>query len=177
VSEQNIPPILDSGFVAYPRGSEEPIFGSSEKLTKLYRGYHGMSYSFLFVFLSVICLIATSALFTQKGYDVFAIVSMLVGIAAFVAAIIFGVRSGIDIGYGVGWTQAAGAILGFLAPFVGVLMIAIIQYIAIGEIKRYGIPIGSFSGIKGKLVRAKIKELAAIETSSRPNSPSLIESQ
>jgi hypothetical protein len=123
-----------------------------------------MSYTLLFVLLFVICAIAPSSLKSSPGIEIIGILLALIGLVLLGVSLFFGVRSDIDIGFGIGWSQGVGAVLGFLSPLVGLLMIATMQHLATSEMKKYGIP----AGVKGKYVKARIAELVAIENASRP---------
>jgi hypothetical protein len=167
MSEGSIPPVQPS-YVAYPRGNVPQFYGSSEKLRKLYRGYHGLSYCVLTLILAAITIMGGAVLMGSKGSEVIGAIVMILGIGLYIFAIVLGFKAGRDIGFGSGWSPAMGPIMGLLAPLVGIVMIAILQYLAIAEIKRYGIKIGSFSGLKKALVMEKIDELVAAERTPQP---------
>jgi hypothetical protein len=163
MNENPIPPPPQAGFAAYPRAGQFQVYGTSEKLTRLFRGYHGMSYTFLLMILSTILLFVGIGVSGTKGSEAIGIALLVLAVPSYVATFFLSVRSGGDIGFGNGWSPAMGGILGFLAPLVGIIMIGIIQYLALDEMKRYGIKTGTFSGVNKHAVRQKIDELIAIE--------------
>jgi hypothetical protein len=167
MSEGSIPPIQPS-YVAYPRGNVPQFYGSSEKLTRLYRGYHGLSYCFVCLLLATFGIFGGIGLMSSKGSELIGIAAMILGIGFYIGAFYFGVRSGGDVGFGNGWAPSTGPILGFFAPLVGIIMIGILQYLATTEMKQYGITVGSFSGVKKAKVMAKIDELVEAERTPQP---------
>ena len=155
-------------YVEYPRANMPTVYGTSEKLSRLYRGYHGMSYTFLFIFLAIVALIIGSQNVSSRGIEPVGYFCLFMTLLAYVIAFFFGIRSGIDIGYASGWSPAFGPILGFFAPIAGLIVIVILQQLALAEMKRYGSRSGSFTGIRGTVVKARIAELVAIEGQSQP---------
>jgi hypothetical protein len=169
LNEGPIPPPREN-YAAYPRANVGPgfIYGTSEKLTKLYRGYHGMSYAVLCAIGTYILMLPPAACFGNPGWEILGYILCILPIASFVGIFFFSVRSGMDIGFGNGWSPAFGVILGILAPCVGVIMCIVMQYLATAEMKRYGIVTRPFLGIDRDHVRATIANLAAMEKSLQP---------
>lgn len=151
---------------AYPRGYA-PIngrYGTSEKLVKLHRGYHGLSYTFLFMFLTYIFLVA--AIIVGDNSTVGGVLLGIICLACFVTIFYFSIRSCKDIGEGCNWSPIAGLLLGIFTPFIGLIMFVVIQMLAISEMKNYGIQSRAFRGISSKEIKAKIEELRSLEQSS-----------
>jgi hypothetical protein len=161
-----IPP--PPAYAAYPRADYGQVYGTSEKLTRLYRGYHGLSYTFLCIFVGIVFMIAAGSVSGAKGSDALVILFFLLAAAGYLASFYFSVRSGLDIGFGNGWAPATGVILGIIAPIVGIIMIVVMQYLAIGEMTRYGIKNRAFRGISKATVKERIAQLAAMENGSQP---------
>lgn len=163
--EIQAPPQAPPTMASYPRaGQMSGIYGTSEKLTRLYRGYHGLSYTFLFIILAYCLFFATIVTYDQVS----PIVGVLVGIAtvaSVVAGFYFSIRSCKDIAFGCSWKEVTGIILGIVVPFGGLIVYVVMQMLAINEIKNYGVSSGPFSGVKGRLVKAKIEELRSLESS------------
>lgn len=170
MSEPSQPPTPPPVFASYPRaGYAQQVYGTSEKLWRLYRGYHGMSWTFLLLVLSIVGLVGVGVCASpETSNTVLLIAFLLVCVAAGVACLYMAGRSGGDIGYGQGWSTGLGIFLGILAVFVGVILIAILQYLAMGEMRRYGVVPRSFGGLKKKVVLEKIEELKAYESGSQP---------
>ncbi|MBI1334842.1 MAG: hypothetical protein GC165_18400 [Armatimonadetes bacterium] len=170
MSEPSQPPTPPPVFASYPRaGYAQQVYGTSEKLWRLFRGYHGMSYAFLALCLSILCLLGGVASSTPQGsLTALGVALMVAGIISYIGAFYLGARAGADIGYGQGWASGVGLFLGFISILLGLLVIAILQYLALGEIKRYGIAPRSFGGIKKRSVMEKIEELKAYESGSQP---------
>ena len=127
-----------------------------------------MSYTILFGFLAIILTIVGFNLLSERGTIVFGEVVLIVSAVSLIATFYVSIRSGIDIGFGNNWSSGMGAVLGFLSPIVGVIMLIVMQYLAIGEMGRYGIRNRSFRGVSGADVRARVAELVAMEQASQP---------
>ena len=155
-------------YAAYPRAEYGAVYGSSEKLIRLYRGYHGMSYTFLMIFVSIIFMMAAGFTTGAKGGDSFVILIFVLAAVGYLASFYFSIRSGLDIGFGNDWPKVTGITLGVLAPVVGIIMIVIVQYLAIGEMGKYGIKNRAFRGISKVEVKERIAQLVAIEGASAP---------
>ena len=166
MEETPVPP--PPAYAAYPRANAGSMYGTSEKLTRLYRGYHGMSYCFLFMFLAFIPFFAGVGLASSPGNEVWGILCFIVAATSYIGAFYMSIRSGGDIGFGIGWPPAVGIMLGILTPLVGIIMAIVLQYVAVGEMKNYGIKNRAFKGLSKVEVRSKIEELATMEGSLQP---------
>ncbi len=163
-----VPPPIE-GYAAYPRANvtEVGVYGTSEKLTRLYRGYHGMSYSVLCAIGAYALLFPGLAFVEKPGWEILGYALFILPLASVIGIFFFSIRSGRDIGYGNDWSPALGVILGILAPCVGIIMCIVMQYLATAEMKRYGIVTRPFRGLDRALVRSTIARLAAIENPSQ----------
>ena len=167
MSEQ--PTIPPPAYASYPRaGFTETMYGTSEKLRRLYRGYHGMSYTFLLGVLCYISALAVGAVIQQPGYETIGWVLVIFPAASFFAMYYLSIRSVRDVGYGNGWADALGILLGLIVPFMCLILCAVFGYLASSEMKKYGIVTRSFKGIDKVQVKDTIARLAEMEQASQP---------
>lgn len=163
MSEGTTPPPVQSGYAAYPRAQ---FYGSAEKLERLYRAYHGMSYVFLSGVVAYIFLFVTLFGFSSDGNMAVGVIGAILCIAAIVRMFYLSIRSCKDVGYGADWKDSTGLLLGIVMPLVGLIGIIVIQYLAMEEMKRYDPSIRSFFGIRKAALKSKIDELKRLESSS-----------
>jgi hypothetical protein len=90
-------------------------------------------------------------------------VVILLAITAFVFAFYSSVKSTLQICSANGWPPLLGWFLGLSAPFVGIIMIAVIQYLALNEMKQYGLKGGFFGAPKKRDVIECIEYLQRAE--------------
>ena len=160
-------PTPPPAFSSYPRGDAIP-FGTSEKLTRTYRGYVGIAYGYLLLVLSFFLFIFALGAFSPGGSTIIGVLLILAAIASIAGGFYLSIRSGIDIEFGLGWNKGIGIAVGILGPFCGVIALIIIQMLAIQEMKNYGIAVKPFRGLKSKDVKAKIAEMKATESAKFP---------
>lgn len=164
MSEYSGLPPVEPGQSYYPRGSFAPAFGTSEKLRRLYRGYHGLAFSYL----STCVAISGAIILSVDPALIFRVVGVtLIGLFG-ILSYAFAIRSLAYIVYGCGWSQGFGLLLGILSFFALPVVLAYLLRCAIIEIKRYGIRIDSLKGTKRALVAKAIAELEVIEKASTP---------
>lgn len=163
MSEGTTPPPVQSGYAAYPRTG---FFGSAEKLERLWLGYKGTTNVFLISILIVIPWMVTLYGFSTKGQLFVGILGIILGIGILVGEFYVSIRCCRNVGFALGWTDGTSLLLGIALPFIGITGIAIVQYLALGELKKYGIRMRSFVGIRKKDVLSKVEELARLESSS-----------
>lgn len=157
--QSNVPPV--QAYAAYPRAMSTPNYGSPDKLEALMEGYYGLNWVFLAL---VLCgaLTLIVAFLTQDSSMALPLIILtaVVGIA-FVGWV--GYKYIKKIGFGLGWQPSAaiwvtiGLLLGscIVSP---ILVFIVLQLMAMGEIKNYGIK-GGFFGIRKKDIKARLAQL------------------
>lgn len=143
------PPVA---YAAYPRVGDTNAYGTSEKLIDLFKGYHGMSYTFLWAVVGQVAFFVGIAMLSSKDVEIYGALVMLIGIVGIIFSIYTSVKACVRIGNASNMSRGVSILLGVIAPFVGIIMIVIVQYIALEEIKRYGVKTGVFGGLKKKAV-------------------------
>lgn len=152
-------PIPPPAYAAYPRNDAQPIYGTSEKLFRLYRGYHGLSYVFLFGFLCYPLAILAGSYLGQPGRETIGYVLGIFPLASFITMYFFSVRSNMDIGFGNNMPPVLSAILGLVTPLACLIKCIVMQMVSTSEMKKYGIVTRPFRGINSAVVKATIAEI------------------
>jgi hypothetical protein len=158
--DPNLPPVQN--YAAYPRGNDPlPRYSSHEKLQALMDGYYGLNWAFLamvgFALLAVISLVAGRG--TTAGVVLYVAFLVLALVAMGVVSYPYNKK----LGFGLGWKESTplwvsiGLSIGscVISPIV---VLIVVQLIAMGEIKNYGVKKGFF-GVRKKDIKAKIEEL------------------
>ena len=166
-----IPPIQEpdpnrppEGYAAYPRGAAiAGAYGSPEKLQALADGYFGLNWVFL---ANVFLALGFRFLPMAVGDAGTAGMLMLVlGLLTFLVVAGFSMPYNRKIAFGKGWSDGiailASILMGLNSVFCcGIVGYIIMQTIAAGEIKGYGLKTGML-GLKKKDVEAKVAEMRA----------------
>jgi hypothetical protein len=153
--DPNTPPVQN--FAAYPRGGPHPVHGSPEKLQALMEGYYGLNWVFI---LNVALAISANVIAASAG-GVGAYLGFLGFLFVVVALTSYPMNK--KIAFGKDWAPGTALVASILmglnsALFCGIIGFVVMQIIAAGEIKAYGVKSGAF-GFKKKDVLAKIEEL------------------
>ncbi len=141
-------------FTSYPRGA---IYGSSEKLEALYKGYFGLNKIFL---VNVIIALVINAAFRSTGNVVILLGGML---ALFVVVVAGTLPFNKQIAIGKDWQPGQAILASILmginsALCCGIIGYVVMQQLASTEIKKYGLKVG-FGGFKKKELEAAIANL------------------
>lgn len=174
------PPVLEpdpnrppTGYAAYPRGGGDPRpFGSPDKLEALMDGYYGLNWAFIgFV---VLAIVGFSVLVASDASPMGLVVGFGILFIALVSLVALTYPCTKKIGFGLGWASSTpllvSILLGVSAVVVSpIIAIIVLQLIAMGGIKSYGVK-GGFFGVRKKDVKAKIDELRS-ERSTGPQMP------
>ena len=164
---EGTPPPIQGGYAAYPRAQ---FHGSAERLERLFLGYKGTTHVFLMGILLVVPWLLMGYGFSTEGQTFIGILGCILVIAVLVGAFYVSIRCCRNVGFALGWTDSASLVFGIALPFLGIMGIAVVQYLAIGELKNYGIRLRSFVGIRKKDILSKIEELKQLESSSSMSS-------
>lgn len=161
-------PTPPPAYAAYPRAHDAPMYGTSEKLSRLYRGYCGTSYTFLCGILVYVTFLFAGGVASSNGKEILGYILFVLPVACVVGTFYFSIRAALDIGFASGWPPVAGILLGLFTPIMCLVMCAIMGFIASVELKNYGIKYRSFRGLDKNLVRDTIAKMAEMENSSQP---------
>ena len=146
-------------FVAYPRGTGPEQYGSADKLEALSDGYFNLNW--VFVATIAMSLIARAIIATSPEA-----IWLVIG-GLFLAEVAITYPFNKKIGFGKGWSDAsvivASLIMGLNVFCCGIVGFIVMQQIAYGEMKKYGLK-SSFLGLKKKTVRAAIERLRQVES-------------
>ena len=170
MNDASAPPPQEN-FAYYPRGDVQTLYGTSEKLTRLYRGYSGSSLTFLMGIVTYILLLPGSTLIQQKGFEIIGAILFILPIAGVVAVFYLSIRSATDIAFGCNYAPAFGIILGIFAPFMCLIACAIMGYLASTEMKQYGLRTRFFQGFKKVEVEWTVDRLKTMEQSAPVRQP------
>jgi len=172
MSEQSKPPIQpiapppQVGFASYPRANVPTVYGSSEKLSRAYRGYHGFSYTLILTISAYVAWIGGAVVMTDSSSSVGGILLLLVALVLTVGTFYMSIRSSQDLAFACGWTSIVGIVFGIFGPLIGVIGLGIFQFLAVNEMKNYGLGLQAFRGIRKKDYLAILEELQQYERSS-----------
>lgn len=174
-----IPPIQDPNqvppeqFANYPRGAQAAMYGSADRLLALYEGYSGLNYVFL---LNVVLVIAGRVLTLAPIWNDGSpeIVLIFYGVYFVVLFAAIGACShpqNKKIAFGKDWPPSNAVIASVLTALFswlccGLFGYAVMQQIALNEMKKYGIRGGL--GLKKRDVLARVEEIRAQEATMRP---------
>lgn len=175
-SMSELPPVQDpdpnrpsEGYAAYPRAqSAIPAYGSPDKFKALADGYFGLNW----VFLANVVLALAFRFLPMSINDADTALVVLLGLAFLMFCVVAGFSFPYNrkIAYGKGWADGiavlASVLMGLNSVFCcGIIGYIIMQTIAAGEMKNYGLAT-SFFGITKKKVEAKLAELNSTQTHS-----------
>jgi hypothetical protein len=145
-------------YAAYPRASAS-VYGSADKLRALAKGYFGLNSVFLVNFLMAL---ASQLLLPLAGPSMFwtafcgyvVLVGLIVGFATY--------PFNKKIGYGANWSSGmpvvASTLMALNSAFCcGIVGYVVVQHLAAREMKKYGVRMAVFGGIKKK----EIERIAA----------------
>jgi len=155
-----MPPLGESN---YPR--DRP-YGSGDKLQALADGYFGLTRVFLINLVVLIAVVVAA----QTGHLALWL-SLLV--VLFILSGVLSYPPNKKVGEGLGW-GSNGALLAsvgiaLLSWFCfGAIGYGIVQSMAIKEMKKYGLKVGGFRGLKKPAVRAMVAELRSAEANYGP---------
>lgn len=155
-------------YAAYPR---ETVYGSADQLQALADGYYGLN--FVVIGTLVVSLGGRGLVETIKAPDAHfsAALSLLAILILGVAVASFPYSR--KIGFGKGWSDAgaiaASALLGLTAWLCfGLVGCAIMQSLALSEMRKYGVQGGMFRGPQRAWIKAKVAQIRAREQGTAP---------
>lgn len=169
-----IPPVQEADYSKPPQyvGYQRPGYDSGfqndpDRLQALMEGYYGLSWSFLATVLTVIAVVAlglTVAGPDSRNDDLGALFGVLVFVAPVVVAGATSYRCNKKIAFGAGWSNGtailASVLIGVGAVCYGIVGFIVMQTIALGQIKKFGVR-GGFLGVRKKDIKARIEQLRA----------------
>lgn len=156
------------GYAAYPR---ETVYGSADQLQALSDGYYGLNW--VVIGTLVVSLVGRGLVETIKAPDahfaaalgLLAVLILRVAIASFPYSR--------KIGFGKGWSDAgeivASALLGLTGWLCfGLVGCAILQSLALSEMRKYGVQGGMFRGPQRAWIKMKVSQMRAREQGTAP---------
>jgi hypothetical protein len=157
-----VPPIAPSPppqFVEYPRAPDGVAYGSAEKFKALTDGYFGLGIAFALVLLTSIIAIAL-AVAVHSDVLTILVFFVLVPVVAFVLPL----RANKQVAIGKDWSPGLAYVFSLVMMVGGIIPYAIVQTIALEEMKRYGLK-RRFFGIRKKDAMALYEQLLAAQPS------------
>jgi hypothetical protein len=167
------PPEPPPQFAAYPRASAS-LYGASDKLRALAKGYFGLNKVFLVNIVLVFGLRAAGASVSTVETAILFLIGevLLLGLVVGFATYPFNK----SIGYGANWGPGIAVLTSFLmainsALCCGIIGYVVVQQIASKEMSKYGLKPAFFGGIKKHEVEAVISALQAQERGTYTGEP------
>lgn len=158
-------------YAAYPRGEGIPMNGSAEKLQALADGYFGLNTVFI---INIVLAIGTRALTAAPVATMEEVIGRFAIVVLAMLAIIgfLTYPHNKKIAFGKNWSNGAAILASVLmglnsALCCGIIGYVVMQTIAMGEIKNYGLK-GGFLGLKKKDIQARIDQIRAQQPPMQP---------